>query len=174
MPFWVIVFGALQFVVGVMLVLGWRTRLAALLGLAYLGGLGVMGFTRYAPFAYALLVAVLALDGGRVLGFDSSRALARHARYGLPIPRRAVGILIAVSVVNAVAAATAVVVSGGIAPDGYTESMGQMTTGMVALFSGMFALIGWLQLQSGGPEQEVTANAHRRTPREWITELTSA
>lgn len=44
---------------------------------------------------------------------------------------------------------------------------------MVVLFSGMFALIGWLQLQSGGPEPDVTGNGHRRHAREWITELIS-
>jgi hypothetical protein len=171
MGFWMVLFGVVQLAVGVALVVGWRTRLAALVGLTYLGGLGVLGFTRYAPFVYGLLVAVLALDGGRVLSFDSHRALARPPRYGLPIPRRAFQALIVVAAVNFVAAAVAVVSTGGIAPDGYTESMGQMTAGMVAIFSGLFAFIGWLDLRSGGPEATPESEAHGGA--EWLKEVTA-
>jgi hypothetical protein len=67
----------------------------------------------------------------------------------LPIPKVAIAVLVALAAVNAVAAAIAVITSGGIAPDGYTESMGQMTTAVVAIFSALFALGGWLQLRAG-------------------------
>jgi hypothetical protein len=77
-----------------------------------------------------------------------------------------------VAAVNFVAASIAVVSSGGIAPDGYTESMGQMTAAMVAIFSGLFALMGWLGLRSGGPE--ATPETEARSGSEWIKELTSA
>ena len=170
--FWAIVFGIVQFAVGVALVVGWRTRFASVIGLAYLGGLGVLGFTRYAPFAYGLLIAVLALDGGRVLSLDSRKALARKARFGLPIPRPAVLAFIVIAAANSVAASIAVFSSGGIAPDGYTESMGQMTTAMVAIFSGMFALMGWLGLRSGGVEPTPETEAHSGS--EWFKELASA
>jgi hypothetical protein len=167
---WVILFGVIQVAVGVMLVVGYRTRLASLIGLTYLAGLGVMGFTRYAPFVYGLLIVVLALEGGRVLSLDSQRALAHPPRYGLPIPKSVVPVLIAVFAVNAVAATIAVFTTGGIAPDGYTESMGQMTAAMVAIFSGIFALMGLLQERSGGPEEIV----HRgRGLRESWKELTA-
>jgi hypothetical protein len=169
MGLWVVVFGVIQAAVGVALLLGVRTRLASVIGLVYLGGLIVLGFTRYAPFVFGLLVVVLALDGGRALGVDSRVASARAPRYGLPIPRPAVLFLVIVAAVNAIAAAIAVVSTGGIAPDGYTESMGQMVTGMVAIFSGMFALIGWLQLESGGTDQSEPVPEHTG----WVRELTS-
>jgi hypothetical protein len=171
MSVWVIVFGVAQLAIGVALVLGVRTRLAAMVGLTYLAGLGVLGFTRYAPFVYGLLIAVLALDGGRALSFDSQRSLTHPARYGLPIPRRAVPILAVVAAINFAAAAVAVVSSGGIAPDGYTESMGQMTTAMVAIFSGLFALMGWFDLRTGGPEPTAGSDVH--SGREWIKEVAS-
>jgi hypothetical protein len=72
----------------------------------------------------------------------------------LPIPKVAIAVLVALAAVNAVAAAIAVITSGGIAPDGYTESMGQMTTAMVAIFSALFALGGWLQLRAGERAEE--------------------
>jgi hypothetical protein len=169
MGLWVVVFGVIQAAVGVALLLGVRTRLAAAVGLFYLGGLMVLGFTRYAPFVFGLLVVVLALDGGRALGVDSRVASVRAPRYGLPIPKSAVLALVVVAAVNFVAAAVAVVSTGGIAPDGYTESMGQMVTGMVAIFSGMFAFIGWLQLESGGAEESEPAAEHKG----WVRELTS-
>jgi hypothetical protein len=148
MGFWIVVFGLVQFAIGAMLILGYRTRLAASIGLVFVGGLAVLGFTRYAPFVFGLLVVVLALDAGRALSLDARAAADRLPEYGLPVPARAIPALVAVAAVNAVAAVIAVVASGGIAPDGYTESMGQMTTAMVAIFSGMFALLGWLQLRT--------------------------
>jgi hypothetical protein len=151
---WVVVFGIVQLVVGAALVIGYRTRLAAAIGLVYVGGLGVLGFSRYAPFVFGLLVVVLALDAGRTLGLDSGRLEQRPPRYGLPIPKVAIAVLVALAAVNAVAAAIAVITSGGIAPDGYTESMGQMTTAMVAIFSALFALGGWLQLRAGERAEE--------------------
>lgn len=137
-----------------MLILGYRTRLAASVGLVFVGGLAVLGFTRYAPFVFGLLVVVLALDAGRALSLDARAAADRLPDYGLPVPARAVPALVAVAAVNAVAAVIAVVASRGIAPDGYVESMGQMTTAMVAIFSGMFALLGWLQLRTTHHEAE--------------------
>lgn len=168
--FWIIVFGITQFAVGVMLVLGYRTRLAASVGLVYLGGLGVLGFTRYAPFVFGLLVVVLALDAGRALSLESRTLADRPPRYGLPVPARAIPVLVALAAVNAVAAAIAVVASGGIAPDGYVESMGQMVTAMVAIFSGLFALLGWLQLRSSRQAAEVTDDAPQEdgTPRKVV------
>ncbi|MFP3986838.1 hypothetical protein U9R90_04915 [Streptomyces sp. E11-3] len=146
MSLWVVVFGVVQFAVGALLILGYRTRLTAMVGTGYLGLLLILGFTRYVPFILGLMVLVLALDAGRALGLDAADARRRAPRYGLPIPHKAVPVLAVIAAANAVAAGIMVVTSGGIAPDGYTESMGQMTTAMVAIFSGMFALIGWLDL----------------------------
>ena len=162
MGLWVVVFGIVQLGVGAALVLGWKTRYAAIVGLVYVGGLGVFGFTRYAPFVFGLLVAVLALDAGRALSFDSRTLADRPPRYGLPIHARLVPVLLVLAAVNTVAAAITLVSSGGVLPGEYEESMQGMTTAMVAIFSGLFALMGWLQMQSkdrgkalAAPEREV-------------------
>ncbi len=139
---WVVVFGAIQLVVGASLLVGYRTRLMATLGLVYLGGLWVLGMTRYTPFLFGLLVAVVALDGGRLLSLDRVRQAT--PRYGLPIPRRLVPALIVLAAINAVAAAITAF-SVGITPDAYTDSMRSMVTAFVAIFSALFALVGWLQ-----------------------------
>ena len=47
-----------------------------------------------------------------------------------------------------------------------------MTIGMVAIFSGLFVLIGLMQLRSGGPEPTPETEAHSAT--EWIKELASS
>jgi uncharacterized membrane protein YphA (DoxX/SURF4 family) len=152
MPLWAVVFGVVQFAVGVALVLGFKTRPAALLGAAYLGGLIILGMTRYAPFLLGVLIPVLALDGGRFLSVD--RVLAGpgyRERFGLPVPGRLVVPLIALTAVNAGAAIVTAFVSG-IEPGSYVTSMPAMTTAMVAIFSGLFAFVGWLQLR---PEMAV-------------------
>jgi uncharacterized membrane protein YphA (DoxX/SURF4 family) len=143
---WVVVFGAIQLVVGASLVVGYRTRLMATLGMVYLGGLWVLGMTRYAPFMFGLLVAVIALDGGRLLSLDRIRQAT--PRFGLPIPRRLVPGLIVLAAINAVAAAITAF-SIGITPDGYTDSMRSMVTAVVAIFSALFAFVGWLQEHPG-------------------------
>jgi hypothetical protein len=148
MGFWVLVFGAVQLLVGVALVIGYRTRVAGLVGIAYLAALMMLGMTRYVPFVLGLLVVVVALDGGRLLSFDRLRQSAEVGRFGLPVPARAIPVLVGLAAVNAVAA-LATAFNTGITPDGYTSSMPSMVTAFVALFSGLFALVGWLQLNPG-------------------------
>lgn len=147
LPFWAVVFGVVQFAVGVALILGFRTRVAALLGVAFLGGLIVLGMTRYAPFLLGVLIPVVALDGGRFLSVD--RVLAGDAyqvRFGLPIPRPAIIPLLVLTTINAVAAIVTAFVSG-IEPGAYIDSMPSMTTAMVAIFSSLLAFVGWIQLR---------------------------
>jgi hypothetical protein len=144
MGFWVVVFGVVQLAVGLSLVLGYRTRVAGIVGMAYLGALIALGMTRYAPFVFGLLVPVVALDGGRIMSLDSLRRPAREARFGLPVPAKAIPFLIALAAVNAVAAAVTAFTMG-IVPDGYIESMPSMVTAFVAIFSGLLAFVGWLQ-----------------------------
>jgi hypothetical protein len=144
MPFWVVVFGAVQLAVGLMLLLGYRTRLGSVVGLLFLGALVALGMTRYAPFLLGLLIPVLALDGGRVLSLDALRDPNRPARYGLPIPVRVVPALIALSGVFAAAAAVTAI-GMDIVPDAYLESMRSMTAAFTAIFLGLLAFVGWLQ-----------------------------
>jgi hypothetical protein len=143
MGFWVVVFGAVQFIVGVALVTGYRTRLFGSVGLLFLGALIVFGMTRYPPFLFGLLIPVVALDGGRVLSLDRLRA-SQMAPFGLPIPAMAVPALIALAAVNALAA-TITAFTMGIVPNAYIDSMPSMTTAFVAIFSGLLAFVGWLQ-----------------------------
>jgi hypothetical protein len=144
MGFWVVVFGAIQLAVGVALLVGYRTRVAGIVGLGYLAVLIALGMTRYAPFVFGLLIPVVALDGGRIMSLDSLRRPALAARFGLPIPPAAIPALIALAAVNAVAAAVTAF-NVGITPDGYTDSMPAMVTAFVAIFSGLLAFAGWLQ-----------------------------
>lgn len=148
MGFWVVVFGAVQLLVGAALIIGYRTRIAGLVGVAYLGGLMMLGMTRLIPFVLGMLVVVIALDGGRILSLDSLRRATDTAQFGLPVPAKAVPILVALAAVNAIAAAVTAF-STGITPDGYTTSMPAMVTAFVAVFSGLFAFVGWLQLHPG-------------------------
>jgi hypothetical protein len=141
---WVVVFGAIQLAVGAALLVGYRTRLFGLIGLGYLGLLIAMGFTRLAPFAFGLLIVVVALDGGRILSLDSVRRPAPEARFGLPIPPKAIPVLIVLAAVNAVAA-TLTAFNVGITPDAYVDSMPAMVTAFVAIVSGTLAFAGWLQ-----------------------------
>jgi hypothetical protein len=142
--FWVIAFGAVQLLVGVALVVGYQTRLASIAGLVFLGTMIALGMTRYAPFLFGLLVPVLALDAGRYLSLDAVRAPVRAARFGLPIPRPAVPVLIVVAAVSALGAGIAAVTSG-LVPDGYTESMPAFTAAFAAIVFGLLAVAGWLQ-----------------------------
>jgi uncharacterized membrane protein YphA (DoxX/SURF4 family) len=151
--FWTVVFGVVQFAVGVMLILGYRTRVAALLGAAFLVGLIIIGATRYPPFLLGILIPVIGLDGGRYISVDRVQlGDAYRPRFGLPIPQVAVVPLLVLTAVNAVAAIGTAFVSG-IEPGAYVESMPAMTTAMVAIFSGLFAFVGWLQLR---PTMSVT------------------
>jgi hypothetical protein len=144
MGFWVVVFGAVQLLVGLALFVGYRSRLAGIVGLGYLAVLMGLGMTRYAPFVFGLMIPVVALDGGRILSLDSLRRPAAAARFGLPVPAAAIRPLIVLAAVNAVAAAVTAF-NMGITPDGYTDSMPSMVTAFVAIFSGLLAFAGWLQ-----------------------------
>jgi hypothetical protein len=142
--FWVVAFGAIQLAVGAALLVGYRTRLFGLIGLGYLGLLIGMGFTRLAPFVFGLLVVVVALDGGRIMSLDSVRKPATEARFGLPIPPKAIPVLIVLAAINAVAA-TLTAFNMGITPDAYVDNMPSMVTAFVAIISGTLAFAGWLQ-----------------------------
>jgi hypothetical protein len=147
LPFWTIVFGLVQFAVGVALILGIRTREAAILGALFLAGLIVLGMTRYPPFLLGLLIPVLALDGGRYLSVDRVLLGDRYRpRFGLPVPRGLLVPLLILATLNTVAAVVTVYFAG-IQPGAYVDSMMAMTTAMVAIFSGLLALAGWLQLR---------------------------
>jgi uncharacterized membrane protein YphA (DoxX/SURF4 family) len=142
---WASLFGAVQLVVGVMLLLGLRVRLAAMIAAGYLGILLLLGFTRTTPFLLAMLVPVIALDAGRYLSVDRVvHGFFFHERYGLPVPKRWVVPLLVVASVNAAAAAITAFVHG-IEPGAYLGSMPSMVTAMVAIFSGALAGVGWLQ-----------------------------
>lgn len=87
---------------------------------------------------------VIALDGGRLLSLNRVwRGDVAH-KFGLPIARRFVPAQIVLAAINAVSAAVTAF-NVGITPDGYTESMRSMVTAFVAIFSALFAFVGWFQ-----------------------------
>jgi hypothetical protein len=142
---WAFLFAVAQFAIGVMLLLGFRTRIASIAGAIYLGALVLLGMTRYAPFALGLLVPVMALDGGAYLSVDRvTQGFWYRERFGLPIPQRLVVPLLVLATTNAVAAGVTAFLYG-IEPGAYVGSMPSMTTAMVAIFSGLLAGVGWLQ-----------------------------
>ena len=156
--FWAVVFGVVQFAVGVMLILGYRTRWAAYLGTAFLAGLMILGATRYPPFLLGLMVPIIALDAGRYISVDRvQHGGAYPTRFGLPIPKGALIPLVVLAGINAIAA-IATVFASGLEPGAYVESMPAMTTSMVAIFSGLLAFAGWLQLK---PEAAVVPDDAR-------------
>jgi hypothetical protein len=161
---WAFVFGAVQLAVGIMLLVGFRTRLASLIGAGYLVLLMLLGFTRYAPFVLGLLIPVMALDGGRYLSVDRVvQGFAYRERFGLPIPQRWVVPLLVLATLNAIAAGVTAFLSG-IEPGAYVGSMPAMVTAMVAIFSGALAGVGWLQQR---PEASVTPIQGREFLSSW-------
>ena len=147
--FWAVVFGVVQFAVGVMLILGYRTRWAAYLGTAFLAGLMILGATRYPPFLLGLMIPIIALDAGRYISVDRvEQGEAYQPKFGLPIPQAALIPLLVLAAINAVAA-IATVFATGLEPGAYVDSMPAMTTSMVAIFSGLLAAVGYLQLKPG-------------------------
>jgi hypothetical protein len=145
---WMVLFALVQFSVGLALVVGYRTRLAGLIGLGYLALVIVLGMTRYAPFVFGVLVPVVALDGGRVISIDSMLRPAREVVFGLPVPAKVVPVLSVAAAVFAVLA-TISAFTAGITPDGYVEAMPSMVAAFVALISGLLAFVGWLQQHPG-------------------------
>ncbi|PKQ27259.1 MAG: hypothetical protein CVT64_02175 [Actinobacteria bacterium HGW-Actinobacteria-4] len=145
--FWVIVFGVVQFAVGAALIVGYRTRLAASVGLVYLAVLIPLGFNRYAPFVMGLLIVAWALDGRRVLGVDAARDSDRTLDLPLPSRRQPLLVVTVLVAVVAVALVIAVFATGGITPDAYIDDLGAMTAALVAIITGPLAVAGWLKLR---------------------------
>jgi hypothetical protein len=160
---WAVLFGLVQLTVGVMLLLGLRSRLASLVAAGYLAVLLLLGFTRMAPFVLGLLVPVIALDGGRYLSVDRVvHGFFYPTRFGLPIPKRWVLPLLVLATVNAVAAAVTAAVHG-IEPGAYLASMPSMVTAMVAILSGLLAGVGWLQQRPGASVTPALGEAFLRS-----------
>ncbi len=137
---WAVAFAVVQTAVGIALLVGYRTRAASALGIVYMGVLITLGFTRYTPFLFGLLIAMWAL-GGRHASVDSAVGRIgispRLVRWDAPIAFSVAGV------------STLVAVSTGIAPDGYVSTMGPVVALMIAIFT---ALVG------------LTALSHHRLP----------
>lgn len=125
---WLVVFGVVQFSVGLALILGWRTRLASKVGMGYLALLLVMGFARYTPFIFGLLIIAYALGGENRLSLDAESAEDARA---WPPPALGKAWLAGASAI--VLAAVVLVAVHGIIPGDYRERMGSATAAMVAM-----------------------------------------
>jgi hypothetical protein len=137
---WVVLFAAVQLGVGVALLFGWQTRLASAVGIGYLSVIVLLGLTRYAPFVLFYMIAVYALDSGRVLSVSHDREAARPARYGLPIHGVASWVWASAAIAGLVIAVVA-----GVEADGYNTTVGGFTAAIVAMFCAMVAVHGWLR-----------------------------
>ncbi|MFT9487066.1 MAG: hypothetical protein ACH0QD_06820 [Tepidibacillus sp.] len=135
---WGIIFAIVQTTVAIMLLLGIKTRLASKVGLAYLSLLIIIGFTRYSPFVFGYLFAVLALDGGRMFSFDSMKKI--EPKIGIRLSNKMVYILLTISLVSVIAANI-----GGINPNGYQTSMGPVMAAMVSMLTALVGLSGAMQ-----------------------------
>ncbi len=138
---WALAFAAVQTVVGIALLVGYRTRLAGTVGVAYLVVLIAFGFVRLAPlvFASALIAATLA---GRYASVDA--VVGRDVRP--PEPFAAASTPLAV-------VALALFVFGatiGIDPEaGYGDVVGPVALVMLAFVFAAFALAAFAASRSG-------------------------
>jgi uncharacterized membrane protein YphA (DoxX/SURF4 family) len=141
MPVWALIFAVVQGAVGVMLILGYKTRLASVAGLIFLSLLVVLGMTRMPPFFLAMLIPVWALDGGRCISLDRNGVDSKFAPRPTPVISRNLMLgfagLAVLCLIGAVVA--------GVEPNGYTKSMRGVSAFIVGLLSGQIALVGWLQ-----------------------------
>ncbi len=132
LPAWAIAFAVVQTVVGVALLVGYRTRLAGTVGVTYLVALMALGFVRLAPllFSSALVAATLA---GRYASLDA--VAGREVRP--PAPN-------AVAFAPAALGSVALFVAGasiGIDPEaGYGEVVGPVALVMLSFVLAVVAL----------------------------------
>lgn len=136
--FWALVFAIVQTLVGVMLILGYKTRLASRVGIVYLALLIILGFTRYTPFLFGYLFGVMALDGGMMLSLDSLKVYKE--KIGINLSYTTSYLFLGIAVVSAIAA-----MMGGILPDGYKTSMGPVMGAMAAILTALIGISGLLQ-----------------------------
>lgn len=85
--FWTGAFVVIQTLAGVLLLLGWRSRLAATLALLMMLVLVVFGFVGLAPFVLVYLIYVLAVGGGRMLAVDATLVPAAERARPVGWPR---------------------------------------------------------------------------------------
>ena len=109
---WALLFATLQTLIGILLILNMKSRLAAKLGMSYLALLLLLGFSRYVPFMLGLLVWSFMLQSP------------------LRLPRYAGHIAFAACVLLFLATAM-----GGITPGDYRQQMGPVVAAMIGIFS---------------------------------------
>jgi len=143
LPAWALAFAAVQTTVGVALLVGYRTRLAGSIAVAYLVVLIALGFVRLAPllFSSALVAATLA---GRYASLDA--VAGREIRP--PEPNGAAFVPAAVGS----AAFFAVGASIGIDPEmGYGEVVGPVAFVMLSFVLAVVALVAVADRRPGRP-----------------------
>ncbi|MEM7799973.1 MAG: DoxX family protein [Chloroflexota bacterium] len=138
--FWSAAFGAAQLVIGILLVIGWRTRAAnwAAIWLTLLYTL--LGFTRYAPYILGFSFIVMALGSGVQLSFVNSmlgRPAPKAQILALPVPSTAIyGLLSLVGFVLAFLL--------GVVPNGYSSAVGSTVFWTMGINVGILGLVGLL------------------------------
>lgn len=131
---WALVFAVVQTFVGVVLLVGFRTRLFGAIGAVYLSFLILLGFTRLAPLFLGTLVVATAL-GGRygslgALGKTTTPPSLPNATPAIAGTFALVGLIIALL--------------SGVEPGGYSDAVGGTVGAMVFLYATLFAAVGFL------------------------------
>lgn len=138
--YWALGFAIAQTLVGVLLLLGWRSRSVAVIGLIMVLALVVLGFTRMAPFVLVYLLFLVGAGSGRVLALDTTRVGGKGTLMPLPWPAWA-GIFTAL----AAAGLIAFVVEEGIVTDGYHETMPGFIAALLAIPLIALSLAAWFK-----------------------------
>lgn len=152
---WAIVFAIVQTAVGVMLVLGWKTQLAAKVGLVFVGLLILLGFTRYTTFVFGYLITIMGVYGGRFASLDSNREEPEDSP-SILISSKLMAVLLGISI-----AAFIATLFSGLVPDGYTETIGAFVGSFIAIFSILIVVTGYFQrkenlvVKEDSPERDI-------------------
>jgi uncharacterized membrane protein YphA (DoxX/SURF4 family) len=150
---WAFLFATVQLVVGVMLILGWKTRLASRIGLVFLGLLIVLGFTRYTPFVFGYLVIILTLNGGSFAGFDGLMSKKNEPAWKAQISPVATMIVFGFALVSFIG-----INLTGVTPGGYQTTMGGFVAVMISIFCTLFGITGLLQIRAKSIDQKRIKN----------------
>lgn len=134
--YWAALFGAVQLLVGLALLTGWRVRRTSLVGMGFLGLLLALGYIKLVPYLLAYLVGAYGL-GGRYVSLDGATGTVSRPTF----PDLGAGHLLGVALVAVGLAAVALRV--GVYPGARAEALDIVVPVYVAIFVAVFGAAGW-------------------------------
>lgn len=139
---WAAGLAIVQTLVAVALLLGWRSRTAAVVGTLLVLALLVLGFARVAPIMLVYLIFLVGAGSGRVIALDATPVGGRGTLLPLPWPRWA-------GIVTAAAAAALIWLAdqelGGVVTAGYEQTLPGLIAVLLALPLIALTLAAWFQ-----------------------------